>query len=626
MSAVNHRVNRSVTLARSLRSGSPVMNYMLPSLLLTGIALFTAVWWRYRRTPTLGYTQNVSDAASTDPGLLKKHSTTESFHVPATGYTYSIRTFYRDHPQASKLPSTPTPLPLLVFVHGLGGSAAQFSPLLTSLVNAGPCLCIDLPGCGLSPFLPTDWNAYTTDALAEVLAVIISKYRDAEHGQGVVLVGHSMGCSLAVSLASSSPKANSALAEHTLGVIAICPRATPLSSKQESSLRKLVQVPTPLFNLWRRFDRKGGRESTSVRRHVGEDADDETKKLQLRFNEQSQTNVWRRMVHGMLPRVSHNGTVRGLPGLDVWTDLQIPVMLVAGEADTITSPEEVQKISRALKQTWHITKSSTPDAEGLSEVVQHISSSSAAVSSKPQKALKVSILPSPASHALLYAPETCRILCGLIEAFITDHVDQRLSLGWQLAYLSTEGKWDVKNFEKWRKIQPVSEPIGNIFRAMKTMREVDDHHNPSEFCHQWKDKIWTVVDISHESPVYDPRNLENGGIAYNKFPTVSKLPPSEDEVESFCSLIDRLRDKWNKEEWAKPGRGSTDPLIAVHCHYGFNRTGFFIVSYLVSRERWRLQDALDEFEKRRSPGIKHNHFVDALFVRYCAGLDRAPTF
>jgi hypothetical protein len=58
---------------------------------------------------------------------------------------------------------------------------------------------------------------------------------------------------------------------------------------------------------------------------------------------------------------------------------------------------------------------------------------------------------------------------------------------------------------------------------------------------------------------------------------------------------------------------------------GFNRTGFFIVCYLVERLGYDVQAAIDEFAKRRPNGIKHAHFIDGLFVRYCKGLKRAPT-
>jgi pimeloyl-ACP methyl ester carboxylesterase len=93
----------------------------------------------------------------TDPSLLRKHTTYESYTTSTATYP-KIRTVYHPHSQASKLPSD---IPLLVFVHGLGGSTAQFAPLLTSLINAAPCLAIDLPGCGLSEFKPDDLNAYT---------------------------------------------------------------------------------------------------------------------------------------------------------------------------------------------------------------------------------------------------------------------------------------------------------------------------------------------------------------------------------------------------------------------------------------------------------------------------------
>lgn len=61
---------------------------------------------------------------------------------------------------------------------------------------------------------------------------------------------------------------------------------------------------------------------------------------------------------------------------------------------------------------------------------------------------------------------------------------------------------------------------------MKTLRQIDDNHSPKEFLRQWRGKIWVVVDISHDSPVYDPKEFEEGGIEYYKMPTVSKIPPT----------------------------------------------------------------------------------------------------
>lgn len=158
---------------------------------------------------------------------------------------------------------------------------------------------------------------------------------------------------------------------------------------------------------------------------------------------------------------------------------------------------------------------------------------------------------------------------------------------------------------------------------MKTLREVDDTHCPEVFVKQWGHQIKDVVDISHEQPVYDPRGLEKGGTRYHKFPTVSKIPPNSNEVREFIALIDALREEQKvrsvEENWAE------EYYIGVHCHYGFNRTGYFIVCYLVERCGYSVQAAVDEFARRRPKGIKHAHFLDQLYVRYCIGLKRAPT-
>ena len=134
-----------------------------------------------------------------------------------------------------------------------------------------------------------------------------------------------------------------------------------------------------------------------------------------------------------------------------------------------------------------------------------------------------------------------------------------------------------------------------------------------------------VIDISHENPVYDPAQLEKGGIHYHKHPTVSKIPPIPEETRDFINLVDRLENEITDMLQKQGDSLGPRPLVGVHCHYGFNRTGFLIVSYLIERKGYSVQDAIDEFERRRPPGIRHDHFIDTLFARYCVGLKRVPT-
>ncbi|KAJ5834861.1 hypothetical protein N7447_000887 [Penicillium robsamsonii] len=590
--------------------------------------------------------QQSSDAYETDPGILRKFTTYNSYTTSVATYP-AIRTFYSPHPHLARLPTKPTPIPLIVVVHGLGGSLAQFHHLLTSLSNVSSCFGIDLPGCGLSKFAPTDWNAYTVEALSELLAEAIDQHRDREAGQEIILVGHSLGCSLSALLASSVSSVGVKVKEHIVGLVAVCPRASPPSTEDTTKFRRALYVPNPLFDLWRRWDRRGGEQSASVMRMVGVAADAETRNLQLRFNKQSRTPVWRRMAWGTLPTYDNGGhAIGGLPGQEVWAGIRMPVLLVAGETDAVTKPVEVQKILKFFGDASAHTTIDTsggsiiPDASRVHDQMSppsdglvnervfgvQISEKHLQVGQR-KRVVKSAILPAPASHALLYDRATYRTLAGIIQDFLSSNIDKRLGLGWQLQHMNTSGKWDVKNLAKWKKVAPVSERIANTFVALKMLREVDEEHNPTTFSAKYRGRIHAVIDISHESPVYNPAEMEKGGIRYYKHPTISKIPPTPDEARDFIALVNRLQRDIDEEmeQRTDEEKSLPRPVVGVHCHYGYNRTGFLICCYLIEHLGFGVQDAIDEFNRCRPPGIRHGHFIDTLFVRYCVGLQRAPT-
>ncbi|EME83623.1 uncharacterized protein MYCFIDRAFT_136844 [Pseudocercospora fijiensis CIRAD86] len=540
-------------------------------------------------------------AAETDPGLLKKGSNYERYET-RSGIVYPrIRTFYHVHAQAKKLPKD---VPLLVFMHGLGGSIAQFEKLLASLTQVATCLAVDLPGCGLSDFEPENVEAYTTLALAELLCAAIDRYRDQENDQKVILIGHSMGCSISALLTASTSPLADLCSDIILGMVGICPRANPPSEEYLNQAERLAHLPSPIFDMIRMYDRWGGIDSTSVSRVIGEEADLETKKLQLRFNQQSKSRVFQKFAAAIVKQ-EREAKQRGedsLLGRRIWDGIEVPLFLVAADNDKLAPPDQVNQIvecasplsprSEATMLAGHISGKKMLDQ---SPEAQPTSIKSFTKSTKHSTPLKTSIFPSPSSHGLLYDQTDIRILSRIIEDFLSTHIDPRLSPSWQLQHLTTSGKWDVKNLEKWKKILPCSAPIASLFRAMKTMREVDDVHCPKEFVRKygWKaipNGVAVVVDISFDTPV--------------------TIRPN------FIARIDGLRKSLQS--------GAT---IAVHRHYGLigTPTGFLIICYLVERLGWKLDAAIEEFRQKRAPGIKHEYFLDELYLRYRGNMSRRAT-
>jgi protein-tyrosine phosphatase len=438
--------------------------------------------------------------------------------------------------------------------------------------------------------------------MVALLEVVINKYR--EEAQDIVLICHSMGCSLGALLSSKTSPYASQLSSSIRCLVTICPPHKSYKPDQVNQTLWALSVPDVIFNLWRAWDRRGGLESGSVRRFTGSGADEQLKRLQVRFNNQSRTPVFRRMAYGAFSTADKPQVGAISAGKDIWAGISTPVLLIAAKDDPVTPSDEAIAIAQYLGH------SGIPDdhhANGAFHASQNGVSPEAQGHSRGD--VKLVVFPSPASHAILYSQLTVRPISCLIQHFLSSNVSEHLSLGWQLTYLSTEGKWDVK---KWSEVEPVGAPVASIFRAMKTLREVDSEHNPRDFVKTWgsrKDGIGAVVDISHDPPVYDERGLEDGGIIYCKCPTVSKLPPTKDEVETFIYAVDHIRHKLEK-------RDQPSQLIGVHCHYGFNRTGFFIVSYLVERMGYPLSAALEEFKTSRPPGIRHSHFTDELYGRY----------
>ncbi|KAK5092270.1 hypothetical protein LTR70_001921 [Exophiala xenobiotica] len=583
----------------------------------TVIVVLGSLAYLYRRQRRATHTQLLQRAEDELHPRLKEHTKFRSYTTQYATYP-RIRTYYQPHPHKDSHVDI-TELPLLVFIHGLGGVLPQFAGLLGSLTNVAPCFGLELPGHGKSTFAPKAYGAYTIEANVALWKTAIEDVCWKNGHKSVVLIGHSMGCSIAALLASTASTVP-ALSIPVAGMVAICPRAHQLTPKEINAAQKLSSTPNFIIDILRWFDRYGGENSTSVLRVVGHSNESDLKRTQLEWNRQHRTPVLKRITLGLLPHTAPDGSVTGGPPSEaVWKGLKIPLFLIAGESDTVCKPAEVDLIIHHMTGR-SITEANNPASTQPSDKLQTstngltptIITSPTSLSPSPIQCIT---LPAPAAHALLYAHTTYRLVSALIESFLSTHVSQKLDFTHQLRLLTTSGKWDVKNLQKWKAVLPVSAPIdatpqnpNGFFRALKTMREQDDEHNPTHFLRQWGDKTYAVIDISHDPPVYNTKTLEQGGVEYHKFPTVSKIPPTPLEVQDFCILVDKLLGE-------RDAKGENAKAVAVHCHYGYNRTGFFICSYLVLWRGYGVQDAIDEFARAKPPGIKHAHFLDQMWLR-----------
>ncbi|GFH23819.1 tyr_phosphatase_2 domain-containing protein, partial [Haematococcus lacustris] len=93
------------------------------------------------------------------------------------------------------------------------------------------------------------------------------------------------------------------------------------------------------------------------------------------------------------------------------------------------------------------------------------------------------------------------------------------------------------------------------------------------------------------------------GVAYAHIHLVAKELPPPSFVDEVCRTAQHF--------WAQ----HPEDFIAVHCAYGFNRTGFVMACYLVQVCGLSVDEALDAFKASRPPGVKHDTFRQELFRR-----------
>ena len=113
--------------------------------------------------------------------------------------------------------------------------------------------------------------------------------------------------------------------------------------------------------------------------------------------------------------------------------------------------------------------------------------------------------------------------------------------------------------------------------------------------------IGMIIDLSNHDCLYEGEVPD--GIERVHVRNVAKSVPSVRDVKKALDAITRFT-------------ATDDRYVAIHCAYGFNRTGFIVCCYLVEVCGLTVDEALARFSDARAPGVKHQNFIDALCARY----------
>ncbi|KAF9427062.1 hypothetical protein BGZ94_005529 [Podila epigama] len=211
-------------------------------------------------------------------------------------------------------------VPLVVFIHGVGGQLEQFEKQIVAFSPTANILAVDLCGYGGSD-VPESYEHYTTESYVKDLIFLLQRYKSND----IVLVCHSYGCALGTLLYQQVPQLIN-------GIVMIGPKALITAHEQESKA-KLARTPDWAVDLARKVDRMGGLHSPSVNRLLHSSASDELRKRQLRWNTASRTTVLRRLMAGVR-----------YPTQQDFCAIHCPVLLIVGQDDRVCPPVNAEQI------------------------------------------------------------------------------------------------------------------------------------------------------------------------------------------------------------------------------------------------------------------------------------------
>jgi protein-tyrosine phosphatase len=206
----------------------------------------------------------------------------------------------------------------------------------------------------------------------------------------------------------------------------------------------------------------------------------------------------------------------------------------------------------------------------------------------------------------------------LQNALILSMLQQRLnlpSLEWNWQYEQSDNLFlfknlVYKNYDKWKATEARGDVIeGTRIVPMKIFKDDDNFHSPMAILNSFPN-LGLVIDLSNDEGSYNINRFKDEGIQYTRIQIESKQIPSSNDIFHFINVLKKFITKNPEKD------------VIVHCHYGYNRSGLMICSFLIEYLKVSVHEALERFKRARPPGIKHQNYIDKLLIRY-SDLDSA---
>ena len=174
----------------------------------------------------------------------------------------------------------------------------------------------------------------------------------------------------------------------------------------------------------------------------------------------------------------------------------------------------------------------------------------------------------------------------------------------------------LTKLQKWGDYESCGESVGKTkFVPMKTPLSLEFLERTEKYAHiltvekmlyeqrETKQReVTMIIDLSNHECLYEediPKEVHRVHVR-----NIAKSIPS---IECCATVMREASKHWKKHP---------EEYIAIHCAYGFNRTGFIVCCYLIEKENMTAEEALETFAVARPPGVKHERFQMALKARY----------